>query len=173
MKSPTFKYAALAGLLLAVVWQTNCEHWLRAQPAWPYAPPPMMASPTTPDAQRNAMNVVRSQVGWLQNATRTASSYATGALGTVYQHFQTLRGAYTAFTATLNPQQSANGANELAELSGGLDILQEAFANYNDDVANGRDPGVALADMCQVLDQAAGVWLQEFNQDCTRLQVGW
>jgi len=173
MKSITFKYAVAAGLLLGAVLLSTSERLLRAQPAYPYAPPPMMASPTTPGAQRNAMNTVQSQVGWLQNATRTASSYTTGAAGTVYQQFQTLRGAYAAFTATLNPQQSANGANELAELSAGLNILQEAFTNYQDDLANGRDPGAALTDMCQVLNQAAGVWLQEFNQDCRRLQVGW
>ena len=119
------------------------------------------------------MSAVRSRVAWLQNATRTAPSYATGADGLVWQQFQLLRGAYQAFTMTLNPQQAANGANDLAELASGLDILQEAFSNYQDDVANGRDQSAALRDMCQVLRQAAGVWLQEFNKDCSRLRAGW
>jgi hypothetical protein len=174
MKSPISKCATLAGLGLAAAALSTSEPRLQAQPGWPYAgPPPGMVSPTTPDAQRNAMNNVQSQVNWVINATRTASSFATGAVGTIYQQFQNLRGAYAGFTSTLTPQQTANGGNELAELSAGLDILQEAFTNYQDDLAAGRDPGAALRDMCQVLSQGAGVWLQEFKRDCSRLRVGW
>ena len=173
MKSPMFKYTVLAALLLAAVVLSTSEPLLRAQPGWPYGPPPALAVPTTPDAQRNAMNNVQAQVGWLKNAARTASSYATGGADVVFQQFQTLRGTYTAFTATLNSQQLANGANELAELSAGLDIIQQAFANYQDDVAGGRDPRAALSDMCQVLSQGVGVWQQEFKRDCARLRVGW
>jgi hypothetical protein len=172
MKSRTYRYAALAGAWLTAAVLSTSEPLLQAQPGWPYGPPGMGAQ-TTPDAQRNAMNNVQSQVNWVVNATRTASSFATGAAGTVYQQFQNLRGAYVGFTSTLTPQQTANGANELAELSAGLDILQEAFTNYQDDLAGGRDPGAALRDMCQVLSQGAGVWLQEFKQDCSRLRVGW
>lgn len=138
-----------------------------AQPPWP------MASPTTPTAQRNALNTVRSQIDWLQNATRTAPSYATGAYDLVWQRFQAVRGAYSAFTATLTPQQSAAGANELAELDAGLDILQEAFTNYQHDVAAGRSSSSALTDLCHVLSEAAGVWLREFDRDAQHLHVGW
>jgi len=128
---------------------------------------------SSPGAQRSAMGAVRSQVGALQNATQTAPDYVTGAYGLVYQQFQSLRGAFNGLTFTLNPQQAANGANEIAELSGGLDIIQEAFGNYQNDVASGRSPSAALLDMCQVLGQAAGVWLQEFNQDCSQMRLGW
>lgn len=131
-----------------------------------------MAVPTTPTAQRSALNSVRSQVRWLQNATRTASDYNGGA-GMVWQQFQYLRGAYNNLTMTLTPQQQGYGANELAELSSGLDVLQEAFTNYQNDVAGGRSAAMALNDLCQVLGQAAGVWLQELNQDCSNLRVGW
>jgi hypothetical protein len=130
-------------------------------------------APTTPDAQRNAMTSVQGQVAWLQNATRTASSYNTGSVDLVWSQFQELRNAYNSFTTTLNPQQKAYGANDLAELSAGLDIIQEAFTNYQDDIASGRSAGLALRDMCQVLNQAAGIWLQEFKKDCGRLRVGW
>jgi len=73
---------------------------------------------------------------------------------------------------TLNPQQLANGADELAELSAGLDILQESFTNYHNDVAGGRSEGAAFAELTRVLRQIAGLWLQEVNRVSARLQVG-
>src|SRR5215472_7975642 len=107
------------------------------QPAWPYAPPPPIAAPTTGTAQRNAFNGVKSQVGWLQNACNTASSYGDNGYGTIWQQFQNLRGAFIGFKNTLSPQQLSYGANEIAELDAGLDILQESFSNYQEDVAGG------------------------------------
>ena len=137
---------------------------LRAQP-WP-----PFSVPATPAAQRNALNLVRSQAGWLQNATRNTPR--TGdAVGLLWQQFQSVRQAFTSFTATLNARQQSEGANELAELSGGLDIIQEAFTNYQDDVASGRSPYTALSDLAQVLRQAVGVWLQQLNADASKLQV--
>jgi hypothetical protein len=158
-----FVVAGLASLLSGLL-------ALRAQPPW-YAPPPSIPPPTTPDAQRNALSNLRARVDWLQSAIRTAGNYTDG-VGQVWQQFQYLRASYEAFTTTLNPQQHANCANELAELSAGLDILQESFTNYQNDVAGGRSADAALAELCQVLRQAAGVWLQELNKDCARLQVG-
>jgi hypothetical protein len=73
---------------------------------------------------------------------------------------------------TLNPQQLADGANELAELSAGLDILQEAFTNYQNDVAGGRSESAAFAELSRVLRQAAEAWLQELNRVSARLRVG-
>jgi hypothetical protein len=143
----------------------------RAQPGAYYPPP--MGVPATPDSQRNAVNNVKSQVGWLQNATRTASNYGDGGLSVVWQNFQSLRQAYNGFKATLGPQQAAAGANELAELDAGLDIVQESFDNYQQDVAAGHPPAAAMRNLCQVLRQGADVWLQEFNRDCARLRVGW
>ena len=140
---------------------------------WPVAPPPMNSVPTTANAQRNALSNLRSRVRWLQNATRSAPNYQTGAADMLWQQFQFLRASYNTFTMTLNPQQVNYGANEWAELSSGLDIIQEAFTNYQDDLGQGRLPGLALNDLCRVLQQASNVWLQELNQDCARLQVGW
>jgi len=144
---------------------------LRAQAPWT-AVPPMMAVPTTPDAQRVALSNLRSRVNWLQNATRTAPNYASGGADMVRAQFQYLKASYGTFTLTLNARQQAEGANEIAELSAGLDILQEAFSNYQDDVAAGRSVGSALNDLCQVLGRAAGVWLQQLNKDAARLRVG-
>src|SRR5215831_10965878 len=76
---------------------------------WPFS------APITPDAQRNALAAVRSQVNWLVNATRTAPSNVSGGYGNVWQQFQALRAAYTGLTQTLNPQQLAQGANDFAE----------------------------------------------------------
>jgi len=146
---------------------------LYAQVPWGYAPPPPMPTPNTPMAQRSAQTTVQSQLNWFQNSTRTAANYGDGGYGVVWQQFQYLQGAYNAFKATLTPQQLSAGANELAELDAGLNILGEAFTNYQQDLADGLSTSSALNNMCQVLYQASGVWLREFNSDCNRLQVGW
>ena len=131
------------------------------------------SAPATPDAQRNALNGVRSQVNWLQNATRTASNYGPQGYGNVLQQFEALRDAYNGLKQTLNPQQLAQGANDLAELDAGLDIIQEAFANYQEAVSAGQPVNSALRDMCQVLGQTSRIWLQELNKRCAGLRVGW
>ena len=129
---------------------------------------------TSAGAQRSAMGAVRSQVTALKNATRTAPNFTSGGSGhdLLWQQFQSLRSAFGELLQTLNSRQASDGANEFAELNGALDIIQEAFNNYQNDVDSGRSPNVALRDLCQVLYQASGVWLQEFNKDCSRLRVG-
>jgi hypothetical protein len=119
------------------------------------------------------MNLVLNQINWFQNATRTASSRSNNGYGLLTQQFQAVRGQYAGFKSTLNPQQLSSGANQLAELDAGLDIIQEAFADYQSGVANGQSTYTALANMCRVLNEAIGVWAQEFKQDCRQLQVGW
>ncbi len=135
---------------------------------WPFAP-----TTTTPQAQRNALGAVRSQVGWVQNATRSASGYGAQGYGSVRQNFDALRQAFSAFTGTLNPNQLASGANDLAELAAGLDIIQEAFASYEEDLATGHPYGPALHNLCRVIRESSGLWLQELNKTCSRLHVGW
>jgi len=171
MKTSARQCAISAALALSVVLLPVSPRPILAQ--YQSGPFPGLLAPTTPDAQRNAMNTVQGQVSWLQNATQTASAFNPDPVGSVWRQFQLLRSAYNSFTMTLSPQQAADGANDLAELSAGLNILQEAFTNYQDDIAVGRSAAIALQDMCQVLNQAAGVWLPEFNQDCAGLQVGW
>ena len=173
MKSTLFKFAVPAGLAFSAALLAVVPSLIRAQYPGPYAAPPGMAVPTTPMAQRNALSAVRAQVGWLQNATRSAPGYGSQGAAMLWQQFEGVSRAYSGFTMTLNPQQAAEGANEFAELAGGLNIIQEAFTNYQDDLASGRLVSVALYDLCQVLNQAAGVWLQELNQDCSNLGVGW
>ncbi|PWU09303.1 MAG: hypothetical protein C5B50_27710 [Verrucomicrobia bacterium] len=165
MKPNTCTRVILTGLLLSFVALSSFEPALWAQAPW--------GNLSTPQAQRNVMRDVQGQVNLLRNATRTACNFASGGFESVYQQFETLRGLYSAFTQTLNSQQASRGANQIAELAGGLNILAEAFTNYQDDVANGRDLRAALSDMCHVLNEAAAVWLQEFNKDCLQLRVGW
>src|SRR5262245_42769802 len=130
----TTSLAKLAFILLATTLWTVPGG---SQP-WPYAPPPPFAAPTNPTAQRGAANGVRSQVGWVQNACQDASGYCDNGYGMVWQQFQNLRGAWIGFKNTLSPQQLSAGANEIAELDAGLDILQESFNNYQEDVAAGQ-----------------------------------
>jgi len=133
-----------------------------------------MPSPaTTPMAQRNAMNLLVNQVGWFQNTTRTASAYRGGGYEMLTQQFQAVRDQYNGLKSTLNPMQLNSGANQLAELDSGLAIIQEAFADYQNAVANGQSQFSAFSNMSRVLNEAMGVWLQELKRDCSQLRVGW
>ena len=130
------------------------------------------APPPTPMAQRNALNLLVNHVNWLQNATRTAPSFSSG-YGLLVQQFQAVRDQYSGLKSTLTPQQLASGANQLAELDAGLDIIQEAFTDYQTAVANGQSSRTALANLCRVLNEAIRVWTQELKQTCRQLRVGW
>jgi hypothetical protein len=137
---------------------------LLAQPPW-FTPPP------TPAAQRNALNFVRSQVDWFRNATQNAPRFGTGRYGVVWNRFLLVREAYRAFQRTLTPLQLRNVANELAELEAGLDIIQEGFIDYQQDVGSGRTANAAFRSMSQALDQAAGVWQQELDRVARQLGI--
>jgi hypothetical protein len=167
MKSVSSKHAQPLGLRLlvslAVVWASV----VYAQAQLPFAPP------TTPMAQRNALNLVLNQVTWLQNATRTAPAYSGGGYGILVQQFQAVRDQYSGLKSTLTPQQLTSGANQLAELDAGLEIIQEAFTDYQTAVANGQSSRTALANMCRVLNEAIRVWTRELKQTCRQLRVGW
>ena len=139
---------------------------LRAQVPWGMEPP------KTPGAQRNAQGAVQSQVNWLLNATRTAPNYGAGGYGLLMQQFDMLCGAYNGFKQSLTPRQLDYGANDLAELDGGLDIIREAFNNYQEQLADGRSGASATRDLCSVLRQSTTLWFQEFKRDCNRLRVG-
>jgi hypothetical protein len=167
MKPITKKLALPAGLGLLVSLGALYANLVCAQGPWPFAPQ------TTPMARRNAMNIVLNQINWFQNATRTASSQSINGYGLLTQQFQAVRDQYAGFKSTLNPQQLSSGANRLAELDAGLDIIQETFTDYQTGVANGQSTYTALANMRRVLNKAIGVWAQEFKQDCRQLQVGW
>jgi hypothetical protein len=147
------------GLLASVVVLWASVNYAQAQ--WPFA------APTTPMAQRNAMNLVVNQVNWFQSA------YSGGGYGLLVQQFQAVRDQYVELKRTLTPQQLNAGANQLAELDSGLDIIQEAFADYQTAVGNGQSPQTAYANLRQVLYEAMGVWVREFKEDCSRLRVGW
>ncbi len=167
MKTITEKLAPAAGLGLLVGLAALLAAQAGAQTAWPFAPP------TNPMAQRNSMNLVLNQVKWLQTTTRTSGSYVGGGYGLLMQQFQAVRNQYAGFKSSLTPRQLNQGANQLAELDAGLDIIQEAFADYEAAVANGQSEVSAFTNLRRVLNQGIGVWAQEFRQTCSRLQVGW
>jgi hypothetical protein len=167
MKLITKKLALPAGLGLLVGLAVLVVGRGDTQAQWPLVPQ------TNPTAQRNAMNLVLNQVKWLQNATRTAGSYAGGGYGMLMQQFQAVRNQYAGFTSTLTPGQSNVGANQLAELSAGLNIIQEAFTDYQTALANGQSEVTAFTNLRQVLNEAMGVWVQEFRRTCNQLRVGW
>jgi len=131
-----------------------------------------MPASTTPDAQRSALTGLRSQISWFQNATRVSANYGDQGYGKVWEQFQSFRGSWSGLRQTLNPRQLNDGANAIAELDAGLDIIQEAFTNYQNDIAAGRPAYSALSDMCHVLRQATQIWAQEFNKHVLRLRIG-
>jgi hypothetical protein len=167
MKSLTKKLVLPAALGLLVSLAAFYSNRVSAQAPWPFAPP------ATPMAQRNAMNLVVNQVNWFQNTTRTASAYNGNGYGMLVQQFQAVRDQYAGFKSTLTPRQLDSGANLVAELDSGLDIIQEAFADYQTAVANGQSNYSAFSNMSRVLNEAMGVWGQEFKQNCRQLRVGW
>ncbi len=167
MKSLTKKISLPVMLGLLVGLTVLYAHLVSAQAQWPFA------APTTPMAQQNAMNLVLNQINWFQNATRTGSANSANGYGLLMQQFQAVRNQYAGFKSTLSPQQLSSGANQVAELDSGLDIIQEAFADYQTAVANGQSSQSAFANMCSVLNEAMRVWAQEFRQDCRQLRVGW
>ena len=167
MKSISSKLVLPLGLgllaSLAMLWASA----VYAQTQWPFA------APTNPMAQRNSLNLVLNQISWFQNATRTASAYNGNGYGLLVQQFQAVRDQYSGLKSTLTPQQLNDGANQLAELDSGLDIIAEAFADYQNAVANGQSNFTAFANMARVQNEAMGVWAQELKQDCRALHVGW
>lgn len=166
MQSMTRRYLLLAGLSVCCGLAELPPCTLNAQIPGPFA------TLTTPDTQRNAVNAVRSQLNWLLNTTKTAPSYGAAGAEKLWQEFQVLRGAYHAFKSTLTALQLQYGANDLAELDAGLDILQEVFGNYEADLAARRPAATALRNLCQVLARGSRVWAHELNKCSTRLRVG-
>ena len=167
MKLITKKLALPAGLGLLVGLAVLCAGPLGVRAQWPGAPQ------TNPMAQRNAMNLVVNQIKWFQNTTRTSGSYGGGGYGMLVQQFQAVCDQYAAFKTTLTPLQLNNGANQLAELDAGLNIIAEAFNDYQTALANGQSDITAFNNLRQVLNQAMAVWAQEFKRTCNQLRVGW
>jgi len=126
-----------------------------------------------PMAQRNQMNLVLNQVRWFQSTTRTAGSYVGGGYGNLWQQFQAVAAQWGRFKATLTPEQLDAGANEVADLDAGLEIIGEAFADYQTAVANGQSEVTAFNNLRQVLNRGMAAWGQHFNLTCRRLRVGW
>lgn len=125
------------------------------------------------NAQHNALAALRSQYDFFQSAVRSAPNYREQGYGNVQGQFQGLRDAYNGLKGTLTPPQLANGANSLAELDAGMDILQEAFTNFQNDLAAGRMPSQALLDMCQVLREGSRLWWDQFSRVRSQLRIGW
>jgi hypothetical protein len=88
----------LLGLGLFSSLLTSGPEQLRAQASW-------LTPFSLKDTQRNALNQVRGQVKWLQNATRTASRSPVGGYDLLGQRYQTVCAAYGAFKRTLTPPQ--------------------------------------------------------------------
>jgi hypothetical protein len=156
--------ARLTGLGILACLLAASTPKVAAQPFWPYGPP------TSPMAQNNAMHGVLNQVKFCQNSTR-ASSYMTG-YGNLVRQFQEIRNQYAGFKATLTPGQAGYAANEFAELNAGLDIIQEAFGDYEAAVGNGQAPSRAFNNLKQVLNRALPVWAQQFRRVCSELRIG-
>ena len=58
-------------------------------------------------------------------------------------------------------------------MDAGLDIIQQAFSDYQAHVGSGQPSYATLNNMCRVLNEALGVWAQELKQDCRQSRVGW
>jgi len=166
MKFISSKLGLPRGLGLLVSLVVSWASVVNIQAQAPFAPP------TNPMAQHNALNLLLNQVNWFQNATRSASSHPGGGYGLLVHQFQAVRDQYNGFKSTLTPQQLTSSANQLAELDAGLDIIQQAFTDYQTAVANGQTSNTASANLRQVLNESIRVWTQELKQDRRQLRVG-
>ncbi len=128
---------------------------------------------TLPGAQLNALNAVRAQARSVYNATQNARNYGDNGMQLVWNQFQSFRNQYNTFAATLTPEQANKYGNEWAELSAGLDILQQAFDTYQQDLVDGRTTATALSDLCRVLNEAGRLWMAEFNKVASEAHAGW
>ena len=167
MKFISCKLALPRGLGLLVSLAVLLASVAYTQAQLPFAPP------TNSMAQHNALNLLLNQVNWFRNAARSASSNPGGGYGLLVQQFQAVRDQYNGFKGTLTPQQLSSSANQLAELDAGLDIIQQAFTDYQTAVANGQSINTASANLRKVLKEAIRVWTQKLKQDGRQLRVGW
>ncbi len=118
-----------------------------------------MCSP--PQNLEYALRAVRSEVAWFRDATRTSPNLVRDGYNTLWQRFHSLQVAFECYRRSLTPAQQSRGANELAELSAGLDIIREAFDDYRTSTAPGQRNGVPSPVWCArpcrcVLGQRAG-----------------
>lgn len=124
------------------------------------------------DAQRNSIRTLRFQLDAFRSATRTAPAYYNGTgYDMVTSHFQAVRSAYATFKSTLTSTQASARANDFAELDAGLDIIAEAFTNYQSDVTSGYSGAPAFRDLCQTLSRAMTAWSQQFITVCSRARI--
>ncbi|HMP84803.1 MAG TPA: hypothetical protein PKA41_19085 [Verrucomicrobiota bacterium] len=133
----------------------------------------IMGSPPDTDAQRNDMQNVKIQTRSLVNACNQGFNDASDPYQYVLYNFNSLRAQYNLFRNTMTSQQVSRAANEWSELDSGLDILAEAFSDYQEQTPAGTFNVSAFRNMCSVLGQASGVWLSEFTDACGRSQIGW
>ncbi len=112
----------------------------------------------------DAFRGVRAEVGWLRNTTRTAPNLVRDGYDNLRARFQSLRASFNRFQRTLDPDQQARVVNELAELSGGLDIIQEVFGDSSQGAAESQANPAAFRRMCGVLDRAVACWAAEFDR---------
>jgi hypothetical protein len=137
-----------------------------------FEPPPSRAQFYTYSlSPEEALRGVRSEVGWLRSATRTAPNFLRDGYGNLWQRFASLRSSFERFKGTLSPDQQMRGANELAELSSGLDIIQEVFGDSSRGAAESLANPMAFRRMCGVLDRAVAAWATEMEQVSRRLGV--
>ncbi|MGO9202572.1 MAG: hypothetical protein ACLQM8_18785 [Limisphaerales bacterium] len=126
-----------------------------------------------PDAQRNALMALRSQVDWLEKSTRNAPSLGAGGYGLVWQRFESVRSAYAAFTLTLTAPQRDAGANDFAGLAAGLETIGKAFKDHQNEIGTSYPSVSSFRKQCRVLNRAMALWSKKLRTVCTRLRIAW
>jgi hypothetical protein len=122
--------------------------------------------------QRQLLNQLQRQLEMLNDATASARNFNTNPDVMLWNHFDGVRVGFQMLKNSLAPAQLQRGANDLADLDAGLEIIAEAFPNFHEDLNNGRSPQVALRTLSQVLRDAMKLWGQQLNQVARRIQIG-
>lgn len=126
-----------------------------------------------PDAPMNALNALRNQINWFQNMTQTAPNLPTSGFSELWQQFQLLQSAFATFQSSLTPTQLQTSANDMAELGSGLQIITEAFTDYQNEANSGSSSSYSFRNLCQVLNRAVAYWTQQLQRDCSKMGIAW
>lgn len=125
-----------------------------------------------PVNQRQLFNQLQRQLEMFADLTRNAVKVNQPPDVILWHEFERICMSFERLESSLAPIQLDRGANDLADLNAGLDIIAEAFPNFQKDLDRGRPVPEAVRTLCQVLRDAMKLWGQQLSRVAHRLQIG-
>lgn len=128
-----------------------------------FYPPALLAQtdmrPPLPYGHRASLVPLQMQLEEFQKTCRRAPGYYNqGGYEMLRKQFQVVRSTYASFKDTLGPNQLYEGANDLAELDAGLDVIEESFTSYQKERKNTFPASAGFDSLCNVLSRSVKAW---------------